>query len=185
MAATRRGWVTAMHFVHHLVSRRNCGSCVDLPEPVSPDRTSTSFSCNCFLMSCWRAQMGNFFRDSSSLIFLLCRGLFVLGGPSVRFLLTPFVCELVGLAEAFADAFDCSVAMFVVDIFGYLLPRYLAARKVSISRRSARVHTKRPPADRSCRRTEAALRYSNQASSSSPKSRRRESIFTCNPIRPH
>jgi hypothetical protein len=33
----------------------------------------------------------------------------------VRFRFTPFVCELGCFAGTFADAFDCSDAMFVVD----------------------------------------------------------------------
>jgi len=49
----------------------------------------------------------------------------------VRFLFTPFVCEL----DGFADAFDCSVAMLLMiqDMSGLVFVGRLAARKVSMS----------------------------------------------------
>lgn len=103
--------------------------------------------------------MGNFFRDSSSLIFLLCNGLFVLG-PSGRFLFTPFDRELAG----FADTLFCSTAMFSIIVAGPIVQ----ARKVSRSLEARPQHS-----GTACRRAERTLRRC-QLRLASPSA-----IFTC------
>mmetsp|Transcript_29832 Transcript_29832/g.89733 ORF Transcript_29832/g.89733 Transcript_29832/m.89733 type:complete len:388 (-) Transcript_29832:87-1250(-) len=43
MADSRRGWEHAIRAVPDVASKRNCGTCVDLPQPVSPATRTTSF----------------------------------------------------------------------------------------------------------------------------------------------